>query len=156
MTVLRGFLSLTAAIYCSGAFAQEVDRTKEFAFTSGSTDAATRTERFCLSRDENLIEVKRVSVAESNTPASVDVKPDPSANCFDVVVQLPPATNVCTEIPKIKNALLATVTVERQCASVPTIINFAVTYSTRRASLKGGALNRDSLGDVSTGTTGSK
>ena len=112
--------------------AQETSKSRDFTFTSEESVTSTKKDRYCLPREENLISVKNVFVAQSNAKATISVNPDLTSNCIDMIVQLPPAVPVCTDIPKV-TSFPPQVTFQKECKTVPTTVRFSLSYESRPA-----------------------
>jgi hypothetical protein len=119
-----------AALICFGsiALAEDETRSKQFTFLSQSTTNSDRKERFCLPPAERLVEIKGVTILNSNSKTLVDLQPEKESNCVNMVVHMPPANSVCTSIPKMGGGFPPKVITEQVCQAVPTVINFAVNY----------------------------
>ena len=83
----------------SAATLQPIVRAQLFEFTSASASPTSKETTFCLPRGEQLIRVLSANVANSNARAEVNVKGDIEANCIILNVVVPPATDICTDVP---------------------------------------------------------
>jgi hypothetical protein len=119
--------AVLGAIFLSPAatHAQQDIAIRQFVFKTTSTMGEFKQESFCLPQSQ-IWRVQNVTVLRSNSPSTVNVRNDSSANCFVINVNLPPANTECVKIPKMG---MLTVHFENQCSTVPNEIGFEIKYT---------------------------
>jgi len=108
-----------------------VQNSQQFAFTTAASGGLTKSDRFCLPRDQRLLKVIGVETFSSNGQSTINAWPDLTANCVELSVVLPPAKSVCTKIPQIHGFTLK---FNEKCDYIPTIVGFSVKYETEKVS----------------------
>lgn len=103
--------------------------TQEFAFTADSSVRQTKQQNYCLQDPKNLVKVLSVTAQTSDATSSVNVRGDTGSNCINLSVELPPAKQICTDMP---TPTLINPDKKRQfCTVIPTTLMFTVTYESR-------------------------
>jgi hypothetical protein len=129
-TQLTFVVSVSLLALFSAAAQQQPDvvlRNHKFTFGSSDFEAMVRNDRFCLPANERLVEIKKVNFEPGKSNSSVSVLPDLTANCINVIVNLPPAQKVCTDIPMVRGFQ---VKMESKCIVISRpFIEFDVEYT---------------------------
>jgi hypothetical protein len=102
---------------------------REFIFTSGSSEPVTQQQSFCLPRGEQLIRVINVNNQSSNVHAEAHVQGDLSSNCASIVANLPATNKICTSIPA--PTWTNPGRTNQLCNSIPSTFQFSVQYESK-------------------------
>ncbi|TBF36979.1 hypothetical protein ELG88_18000 [Rhizobium leguminosarum] len=137
------FLFLAVVVMSCRADAQGIDpgaaannvgalvltNTQEFSFTADTSYKQTKQQNYCLQDPKNLIKVLSVKAETSDATSSVNVRGDIESNCIDLSVELPPAKQICTDVPS--PTFIKPDNKRQFCTVIPTTLKFTVTYESR-------------------------
>jgi hypothetical protein len=103
--------------------------TQPFSFTADNLVTQNKQQNYCLQDPKKLVKVLSVTSQTSNAASVVNVKGDPDLNCISLSVELPPAKQICTDLPA--PTFSAPEDKRQVCTVIPTTLVFTVTYQSR-------------------------